>query len=169
VLGVKDSFTAGQRLRPPLRNRTVVQPAERRRCSAGRRHAPEVCVDGVRRREDDGVVAGPGPAAARWGVTQRNRSAAGHGNLLQLATGKKPDPLTVRGEERARRALGAGEQRRLQLVERADEESSLTRLLSDEGQRRAVLRQYRRRADFRRQQRGDAEACAQLAQRGRRR
>ena len=74
------------------------------------------------RREDDRVVVGPGAAAARRGVAQRDRRAAGDRDLLQLAAGEERDPLAVRREERAGGALGAGERRRLQLVELADEE-----------------------------------------------
>ena len=76
-----------------------------------------------------------------------DRRAAGHRDLLQFAAGEERQPLAVRGEERAGCAVGAGEGGGLQLIELADEEPRLARLLRDKRERRSVRRQNRRRAE----------------------
>ncbi len=99
--------------------------------------------DGVKMIASSSVQVPPRPAVASHSLIGR---AAGDRDLLQLTAREERHPLAIRGEERRGRALGAGESRRLQLVELPDEEPRLARLLRDKRERRPVWRQSGRRA-----------------------
>src|SRR5450631_3440388 len=89
LLGEKHAFAARKRLRPTLVDRAGAGRAEDGWCPTRCRDAGE-CV--ASRREDNRVVVSPGAGVDEWRVTQGDRGAATHRDLLQLAAGEERNP-----------------------------------------------------------------------------
>ena len=66
---------------------------------------------------NDVIVVRPTCAAWVRGTAERNRSSSRNSHLLELALSEETDPLSVRRKERKEASLGAGETRRLRLIQ----------------------------------------------------
>ena len=77
------------------------------------------------RCEHDCAVVAPASAAVIGSIAERDRRAALHGNLLQLAVSEEADPLAIGRKEGIAGILRAGKRGGLQLVERADVDAPL--------------------------------------------
>ena len=100
-------LTPRENLRPAVGSFAGRQLRHRYRHPAGGRNARERAGE-VQRRDDVAIVA-PASAKAKGRVAQRDRRAAFHRDLLQLAIGKEPDPIACRRKERPVGVLGAGQ------------------------------------------------------------
>jgi hypothetical protein len=140
VTRVEHRLASGQRLRPPLRLLAWVEWREGLRCPACRGDSAQAQADSGFGQKEDRSVLSPGPPTTGRGVAERDGSAPGDRDLLQLAAGEKADPLAVGGEEWAHGIFGSRESRSRELIEPPDVKLSWPArdLCPDESEDRAI-------------------------------
>jgi len=119
----QDRTAPRENLRPTVRHFARVQLGHRDGCPAGRGD-PRQDSNVIQGRDDIAVVP-PASAKTEPRVAQRDRRAAFHRDLLQLAFGEESDPVARRRKERRVRILGPGERCELALMQEAGMEARL--------------------------------------------
>src|SRR5206468_2471847 len=115
VRSEEDGLASRQNLRPPVRpGASVAGFGQRLGRPSGFGNARQ--ARSVIECCDDVSVFTPTATAARGSAAQRERCAALHRNLLQLATSEISDPLAIGGKERVDGAFGSREHRRVGLA-----------------------------------------------------
>src|SRR5580698_7206103 len=117
----QDRLAAWQNLRPAVGSFAGVKPGHRHRRPAGGRDSRKSAA--LLQCRDDIAIVAPActPSAVR--VAQRDRRAAFHRNLLELAFREEPDPITGGRKEREPGVVRAQQWRDLALIKQSGVEA----------------------------------------------